>query len=604
MQRILTARALAAACFGATLALSLPAATPLFDFETPADLAAWTWASRGQSALWLEPVYATRGSNALCFTSRAWEKGSPEWPAFETRPILTNWSGYDRLVVDITHPGVDHPVFALFISDSKTPLRKGLSYRFDMPARGCRRFEIPLSGFPKTIDRSAISILHFYTERPKQDTALHLDNAVLLRPGETLPPPDAKFAAQIALLTCQAADDAAQSAARELAAAETLSPDAEFRQSARARLSARAAQIQTLRTEAASATPALARLEQIREALAETPALVARDLSTLRFHAASLQLGLPARDYLLGVATSMEKLPPRQGAFDLKPVRRVELSLARNEKESVQLAVIPLAGALRKVAVKTTGLSGPAGALFKPENIQCDVVGSVEITNRAPYDAPHTGWWPDPLLNFLGPVDIAPGDLQSFWIRFRAPKDQPPGLYRGVLTVSAEGLPDRAVETSVQVYSFTLPDRSPLPLAITFSPEDSPLPQTAKARINGARTPAIRSRPGETKRPSGPKCWPITTSPTTVFIIMASPILRCWRGCTARVGWASSTSATMGLAAQPRLRSSAGRPATSPGSAKRMPKPANWGSWTTLTSTAATRPPSISFPRSNRPPHS
>jgi hypothetical protein len=193
-----------------------------------------------------------------------------------------------------------------------------------------------------------------------------------------------------------------------------------------------------------------------------------RPESVRRWQQACQELGLPASNVLVGFATSMEKILPREAPFAIKAARQIELSLARNEKESFQVAVLPLSNTLRKVSVRVGDLRAPGDAVLRRENVNCDVMGYVETKNRPPYPVSHVGWWPDPILDFLGPVDIAAGDVQTFWIRVRAPKDQPPGVYRGTLTVSGEGLSPVNVELTVRVYAFTLPDHSPLPLAISF----------------------------------------------------------------------------------------------------------------------------------------
>lgn len=193
-----------------------------------------------------------------------------------------------------------------------------------------------------------------------------------------------------------------------------------------------------------------------------------RARSVERFQKDCRDLGQPATNMLVGFATSMEKILPRDVAFEVRAAREVEVRVARNEKESFQVAVLPLSSAVRKVSVSVSDLTAPSGAVFKRAGIQCDVMGYVETKTRPPYDVSHVGWWPDPILDFLGPVDIAAGDLQTFWIRVRAPKDQPPGVYRGSLTVSAEGVPPQSFRLSVRVYNFALPDHSPLPMAITF----------------------------------------------------------------------------------------------------------------------------------------
>jgi hypothetical protein len=135
------------------------------------------------------------------------------------------------------------------------------------------------------------------------------------------------------------------------------------------------------------------------------------------------------------------------------------------------------------VAVKAGDLKAPGGAVFPQKNIDCDVVGYVQTKGRPPYGTSHVGWWPDPILPAQGPVDIAAGDLQGFWVRVRAAKNQPAGVYRGPLTIAAEGAAPVTLELVVRVHSFTLPDRSPLPLAITFSPEDNAIAQTEKQQV-------------------------------------------------------------------------------------------------------------------------
>ena len=154
-----------------------------------------------------------------------------------------------------------------------------------------------------------------------------------------------------------------------------------------------------------------------------------------RFQKACADAGQYSPNLLVGLATSMEKILPRDMPFDLQPASEIELSLARNEKESFQIAVLPLAGALKQVSVRVGDLKSASGTVFPSAQIPCDVVGYVETKARPPYGTSHIGWWPDPILNFLGPVEVAVGDLQSFWVRVRAPKDQAPGVYRGTLTV-------------------------------------------------------------------------------------------------------------------------------------------------------------------------
>jgi hypothetical protein len=193
-----------------------------------------------------------------------------------------------------------------------------------------------------------------------------------------------------------------------------------------------------------------------------------------RFQKACADAGQPSSHLLVGLATSMEKILPRETPFDLTPAREIEVSLARNEKESFQLVVVAAGKPLKKVSVSVSEMKSAVGAVLPRKQVQCEVVGFVETKARPPYGTSHIGWWPDPILNFLGPVDVAPGDLQSFWVRVHAPEGQAPGTYRGTLSVSAEGFAPETFPLTVRVRSFTLPKHSPLPVAITFAPHDYP----------------------------------------------------------------------------------------------------------------------------------
>lgn len=189
-------------------------------------------------------------------------------------------------------------------------------------------------------------------------------------------------------------------------------------------------------------------------------------------------------------ASSMERIRPREGT-DFCALAGVadgiRLSLARNEHESVQIAVSPAQGhALRNVRVAVSPLVtrrrlwiGPRDELPDSAVSSC-VVGYVKTRETAPYSVtveegkeriwPKPGWWPDPLLGFLDHADVADGEIQSFWVRVTCPESQPAGEYAGTVSVSADGLPPRQIPICVTVYDFTLAKTSPIPLAITFGP--------------------------------------------------------------------------------------------------------------------------------------
>lgn len=448
------------------------AATTLLDFESGEELALLPYRVRGQTRLEPLPEFATHGRTALRFSTPAWKTGMPEWPSFEMKSPVRDWSSCDRLLVDVTNVGADRPSFSLMASDSKVPVRQGLKYSFVLPSQGYKRFLIPLSSFPKNVNRADITVLHFFTTRPTSDLAIYLDNLTLLKRDESVPEPGPEFARQLVPLS------RGQLAAVEKAVAQSL--QAVDSPGARKQLAGIGQRLDAIRAQLGAPSLTVAQFGALGEELGTLPKKAQRGVSVDRFRQACRAAGHPESNMLVGLATSMEKIMPRDAAFNIRPARPVALRLARNEKESLQVAVLPAAEGLHKVSVSVSDLKSAEGAIFPCQHVDCDVVGYVETKKRPPYEVPHVGWWPDPILNFLGPVDVAAGDGQAFWIRFRAAKDQAPGVYRGTLTVAAENAAPQTVAVTLHVYPFTLPDHSPLPLAITFAPHDSPLPETQK----------------------------------------------------------------------------------------------------------------------------
>ncbi|MGO8747747.1 MAG: glycoside hydrolase domain-containing protein [Thermoguttaceae bacterium] len=199
-------------------------------------------------------------------------------------------------------------------------------------------------------------------------------------------------------------------------------------------------------------------------------------------------------DLAVGFATSMEKVLPRNGALHAATKTAVELQLARGEKESFQVLVAPFERDVRQVAIRIGDLRSADGGTLAGKTITAAPVGYVRTKAAPPYGSSTVGWWPDPILDFLSAADIAKGDVQAFWVRVCAPRGQKPGIYQGQLDVLADGARAFSFNLSVQVYPFQLPKVSPLPLAITFSPEDSPLPGTAKQQAEWRKSDAYPVR--------------------------------------------------------------------------------------------------------------
>ncbi len=451
---------------------SRPAEKAIFDFETQADVSAWKLRNPSSDTLTLSPLFASSGKASMRFTTPPWKKGMQQWPAFETKPLRKDWRDYDRLLVDITNLDNNIVFMWALISDSRVSFLKGYNPTFWMPPRSFKRFIIPLHHykFPKNINRADISIVHFFTQRPVNGMEIHMDNVVLLRKGESVPPLPNAFIEQVAGMFFQDFGSLQNIVDKCRSGILSLCDTPALRRAGKAEITRIQARVEQIRAELKSPTLSIPQLTKMQNELIELPAKSKRLISVMRLQQDFDQLGFESSPMVVGFATSMEKLLPRDMPVTARAASQWTLEMARNERESFQVAVMPRKQALSKVHVSVTALTSASGAVFPAKNINCDVMGYVQTKTRPiGYSVSYLGWWPDPILDFLGPVDIATGDLQSFWIRLRAGKSQAPGLYKGQIRVTAAGVEPLTFDLSVKVHSFALPDHSPLPTAMTFS---------------------------------------------------------------------------------------------------------------------------------------
>jgi hypothetical protein len=476
----------------------------LFDFETDADVTCWH--NEGADMLGadkrLERVdrFVASGQYAMRFSTPAWRPdehgGTQIWPAFECRPPLTDWSKYDRLLLSLVNETAAPQKLALFISDSKLPTRSGLFYQTDLGPGGQTQGVIDLrKGFAeKGVNPADIHVMHLFTESPPEDLVIYIDRLLLLEPGQQAPPLPGAYLQQVAQL--QAGD--VDGLRTELTEAGTSLREAakgapavrEWVDATVERLQDRVSDLERQLQQADEAALSVPEgLAEVRRELAQLASLV-----TVRvgFEAIREEVQAPEagrEDVLVGFATSMEKVLPRAGVPELQTTRRVSLALAQNEKEAFQVIVLPLERRLRDASVRVGDLRGGGGRRLAAENIDCVPVGYVETKAVPPYGSEHVGWWPDPILDFMDRADIEAGDAQAFWVRVRAPKDQPAGTYNGTLEVRSGEQTLFAFDLRVRVYGFALPDASPLPMAITFAPHDFPTAESTQTQERWRESP-------------------------------------------------------------------------------------------------------------------
>ncbi len=185
------------------------------------------------------------------------------------------------------------------------------------------------------------------------------------------------------------------------------------------------------------------------------------------------------RQFAVGAATESDKLyPDTSYAASLNgPLR---LALAGGEYGSFQLAVIPFWTDLKEVTVSFSPLRGKKRFLgglpgsdvkeIAADNLRWFRVGYVKLEKPNPWlglDYKHPRE-PDPLLP-AAPFGVASGTLAPVWVDVFVPAGTPEGLYKGTVTVSANGQHvERPIE--VECYGFDIPKKSSVANEFWLSP--------------------------------------------------------------------------------------------------------------------------------------
>ncbi|HPD14634.1 MAG TPA: DUF6067 family protein [Planctomycetota bacterium] len=173
--------------------------------------------------------------------------------------------------------------------------------------------------------------------------------------------------------------------------------------------------------------------------------------------------------FALGSADTMEKVF-RDEAWTRGPAEKLTLEAARHEVEGIQLVVAPTSKAgLRSVSIEASDLRC-GRSLIPKANVTWNVVGYVK-TEKPAYKAPREGWWPDPLMP-AAPFDVKAGEVQPVWLSVRVPGDAPPGLYRGKVTVRAEGQPQQSLPIELRVWDFAIPKQQHLETCFLLRPDE------------------------------------------------------------------------------------------------------------------------------------
>lgn len=216
--------------------------------------------------------------------------------------------------------------------------------------------------------------------------------------------------------------------------------------------------------------------------------------------------GKPASSYSLLVPPSPLKTPggvlasPEWGAvweasatFKVMPDQQapagkrksVKVSAAKNEHEPFQIVLHPRAG-LKGLNARVSDLKGPG--TLPSASVKVNLVETVPVTIPTSPDC-EIGDYPDPLPPFR-PTDIPSGRNTSLWFTVYVPADAKAGDYKGVVTLTAEGIEPVRIPIELHVWDFALPELSRLRTAYGHDP-------AGLCAWHGAKDPADRSKVAE-----------------------------------------------------------------------------------------------------------
>lgn len=448
--------------------------TQVFRFDEEAEKTQWAigYNALGRDGIALSERFTTFSRYSLELIAPAWEPGGPEWPLWRYKDgqFPADWSPYDRLLIDFVNPTTGTILVGIKSVDSATAKYSTGNWsgvKVNVAPRSLLRAVVPLEQLMRGVmvrkmDQSDIGGFLLYGTRPITDFHLYVSNITLLKPGQELPELADEYVDQVLDLHLRPTLKSSREALNELAPHDvgTVSEVVEWAEVKQMMLNHA---WEVVNRKANSADLALEDVDGLVAELERITREARRIPSVGRLYEERLKQG---EDYVVSWASSMEKIIPREMPLDhLLSGTEARIEVARNESESIQIAVMPIGQDLERVRVEYGEFRNAAGDVLPEESLDLRTMGYVH-TRPVPYDADFSGWWPDPLLDFLHEVDIADENAQTFWLRVRPNVNQKAGVYTGTVRVIA-GNGEAVVRTlTIQVRDFEIPSTPPIPITI------------------------------------------------------------------------------------------------------------------------------------------
>ena len=170
---------------------------------------------------------------------------------------------------------------------------------------------------------------------------------------------------------------------------------------------------------------------------------------------------------------SMTLIPRELPWCDLPDRKIINLSAARGETASFQIAVIPLSDDTRTWRVEVPKLVGPG--VEKLSGIKVSCLGYIRRTHSGARSrlsrwliaSGGNRWQPDVLLD--EPPAARPGLVQAAWVGISVPPTAVAGEYLGTASVTAPEVKPQKIIIRLRVHRFSIPNKQTIPATFDYS---------------------------------------------------------------------------------------------------------------------------------------
>lgn len=422
---------------------------PLCCFEESADMA--RIGSIG-STLKLAEKHATSGRKSLRISLPQWQPRKEQWEGLCLTLKVgadSDWSRFDAVSIDLFNPSKAQIQVTFFIQDAN---EKGCTrYLFAKPNSG-NVLSLRLRDVGRNIDLKHISKLYIYVNRPQESLDIYVDDLRL----------DNCVVSDLKTLGTKIVGIRRSWKNMPVAILNRLTQIESDR---------RSMLLQAERSR--SIEELIGYRESVGSLREEIEVRIPRELAEQGLYRIA-----PGDDslaeYSIGFAPGMERVNPKDLPFTALGKNHACVELARNETEPIQLLIHAPARDLRNVKVEVLKVAREDGTpAAELPVVTASPVGFIKTEPLHNWPEHYSGWYADPILDYLDRFDVKQGDVQPVWINVKSSEQVTAGTYHASLRVTPENGVSANLTLTIKVWDFAVPNERHMRTATTVADEQA-----------------------------------------------------------------------------------------------------------------------------------